>query len=476
MPDPFADALGEAQFAETDWDESGSTQQHDPGRGLEAVIEPEQTVMLGEEGTTYLPGGEAVADALKLGRRRAAGRWGRLLERLLGRRDQFPPEERMAAVFALVVGAGAAIGVPANLALKMDTELVILCAVYAPLGFGLYAALRLRRLPSRFIPAAMFLLTASFITHYWLRFDGASGGAPISAFVFAVLPAVVARGWRRLAVLGGFGLLGAVLFALELAWPAAIRHTYLNVAQRKADIAATWLLCFVILGVIVLVLSRAYADLVEQVEQARERTEFLLNNVMPAPVVARLRRGERNIADSIDSVTVIFADLAGFTQAASSRRPGQVLALLNQLFSEFDAICQRHGVERIKTIGDAYMAAAGVPTPRPDHAPAAARAALEMMAFARRNPGLMLGGGLRMGLHSGPVVGGVVGIARFAYDLWGDAVNLASRMESHGVVGKVQVSRDTAELLGGAFELEARGEIEVKGRGPITTYFVLRER
>lgn len=205
---------------------------------------------------------------------------------------------------------------------------------------------------------------------------------------------------------------------------------------------------------------------------AREaaRSDALLLNVLPASVADRLKAGERPIADRLEAVTVLFADIAGFTAFASDRNAAEVVEVLGGLFSRFDALCAAHGVEKLKTIGDGYMAVAGAPAGLPDHAGAAARVALGMMeAMAetlRDHPGL----GLRVGLNTGPVVAGVIGTHKFAYDVWGDTVNLASRLESRASPGTIAVSSSTRDALGDRFRVEPLGTAELKGIGAVPVW------
>jgi class 3 adenylate cyclase len=207
------------------------------------------------------------------------------------------------------------------------------------------------------------------------------------------------------------------------------------------------------------------------VDRERARSETLLLNVMPKPIADRLKRDPEAIADHFDAITVVFADIVGFTSLAARLSPQEVVARLDDAFSRLDDIVHRHGLEKIKTIGDQYMAVAGAPVPRKDHAEAAARVALEICAVAHDLGGLTF----RVGVASGPAVAGVIGKSRFSYDLWGDTVNLASRMESHGVPGKIQICEHTRDLLEGQFVLEDRGMIDVKGKGTVHTYFLIGE-
>jgi adenylate cyclase len=211
---------------------------------------------------------------------------------------------------------------------------------------------------------------------------------------------------------------------------------------------------------------------VSRIDAEKARAEGLLHQVLPGPIVRRLKRGQ-HIADHHDAVTVVFADIVGFTPLAAKLSPAELVELLDAIFTAFDAAAVEHGVEKIKTIGDAYMAVAGAPEPCADHAARAAKLALAMrdhVAAIAKQRGIELA--MRIGVHTGEVVAGVIGIQRFAYDLWGDTVNTASRMESHGQPGQVQITGATRDALGAAFTTRERGPIEVKGRGTITTYWL----
>jgi len=213
-------------------------------------------------------------------------------------------------------------------------------------------------------------------------------------------------------------------------------------------------------------------------EHEYERSEKLLTNILPLPVSARLKaEGHGVIADRYDEASVLFADMAGFTERASDTAPEDLVQFLNRVYSALDQLVERHGLEKIKTTGDAYMVVSGVPVARPDHAKALADLALEMREVAaewRDARGRTVP--VRIGIGSGPVVAGVVGTRKFFYDVWGDAVNVASRMETTGSPGNIQVSQETYERLKNDFVLEARGEIEVKGKGKIPTWFLLARK
>ncbi len=227
--------------------------------------------------------------------------------------------------------------------------------------------------------------------------------------------------------------------------------------------------------------SEHLEDLVTQrtaeLTSEKATSERLLLNVLPLPIADRLKAGETLIVDRFDAVSVMFADIVGFTTMSAKTSPEKLVTMLNSLFRSFDDLAERHGIEKIKTIGDAYMAVAGVPEPIADHAVAMAHMAVDMLeavhGYARAN-GIELD--IRIGIHSGSVVAGVIGTKKFIYDLWGDTVNTASRMESHGVPGRVQVSEFTAKALGDQFELEDRGTVDIKGKGQMHTYLLVTQR
>jgi class 3 adenylate cyclase/CheY-like chemotaxis protein len=212
---------------------------------------------------------------------------------------------------------------------------------------------------------------------------------------------------------------------------------------------------------------------VERIELERQRHETLLRNILPGQIVTRLNNGEVVIADRVEEATILFADLVGFTAVASRVTPAVLVDNLNRIFSAFDDLCRRSGIEKIKTIGDAYMAAAGLPVPRPDHADAIADFALAMLDTLKAvNATIDVPFQIRIGIHTGPVVAGVIGSHRFLYDIWGDAVNLASRLESHSLPGRIHVSPQTSELLASRYELEHRGLINLRGIGKVSTRFL----
>ncbi len=215
----------------------------------------------------------------------------------------------------------------------------------------------------------------------------------------------------------------------------------------------------------------------QKLEAERKRTEELLLNILPQPIAERLMYEQKTIADQFAAATVLFADVVGFTQLSSRISATELVVLLNKLFSVFDELAEKHGVEKIKTIGDAYMVVAGLPMPRNDHAEAIANLSLDMQqAVARFNVEQNHSFSIRIGINTGPVVAGVIGLKRFIYDLWGDTVNVASRMESQGLAGVIQVSEATYECLKEQYLFEKRGVIYVKGKGEMTTYLLTGKR
>ena len=215
----------------------------------------------------------------------------------------------------------------------------------------------------------------------------------------------------------------------------------------------------------------------ELLQIEKDKSENLLLNILPKAVADRLKQGEQTIANGHATVTVLFADLVGFTELARRTSPADLVSLLNAIFTAFDLLVEKHQLEKIKTIGDSYMLAGGIPLHRADHAQAVADIALEMiqtLASLNAEKGTHLR--VRIGINTGPIVAGVIGKRKFTYDLWGDTVNLASRMESSGVPGLVHVSESTFEALKAEFDLEERGITQVKGIGEVRTYFLKGRR
>ena len=292
--------------------------------------------------------------------------------------------------------------------------------------------------------------------------------APLGALLFAGIAEAVPWFLAFAAITVGIGIADP-----HLPSKAAILGQPLIVSFFVLNITGVTLTCFLMLRYFVGERERA----LDALDREHARSEALLLNVLPPSIATRLKASPDVIADAFPDVTVLFADIVNFTPLAGKMAPDELVRLLDKLFSEFDALAEQHGLEKIKTIGDAYMVAGGLPLERPDHARAVAEMALGMNeAVAANGSAMGEGFALRIGMDTGPVVAGVIGRKKFIYDLWGDTVNTASRMESHGLPGRIHVTARTYERLRAGYEFESRGEIEIKGKGPMTTYFLVGRR
>jgi adenylate cyclase len=265
-------------------------------------------------------------------------------------------------------------------------------------------------------------------------------------------------------------LLWIVGFAVLLI-VSAVLQPYLVPADLP-EAFVTWF--FVLnLGTVIAIVFALLYHFVGQRNFFQQRSEMLLLNILPKEISETLKANPRTIADQYNAASILFADVVGFTPMATEMTPLELVDLLNQVFQCFDGFVENYGLEKIKTIGDCYMVASGVPRPRPDHASALVDLAIDMQAAVaeRQFAGRRLS--FRIGINSGPVVAGVIGRKKFSYDLWGEAVNLASRMESHGRSRYIQITRNTYELIKNAFECEAMGIIEVKGAGEVEVWHVI---
>jgi class 3 adenylate cyclase len=326
------------------------------------------------------------------------------------------------------------------------------------LAYGLGLTIAALALARRRWPLAVLALSAAMLQlYYQLGYPGIFPAVPLSV-ALATAWAAGHRGWALL-VAAWYGA-GPVIFRVW-ADPEPLSQVLNDSVPDLALLTA------------VLLLGEAVRTR-QALALEQQRSERLLLNVLPAPIAARLKAGEGVIADAFPEVTVLFADIVDFTRRSRRIGPAQVVATLNELFSAFDALAQRHGLEKIKTIGDAYMVAGGLPTPRPDHAQAIAEMALAMQAeVARRADPSGRPLQLRVGIDTGPVEAGVIGTSKFSYDLWGDTVNTASRMESHGVAGCIQVTARTYQRLRDGYRFQPRGRIPVRGMGEMDTWFLL---
>ena len=285
-----------------------------------------------------------------------------------------------------------------------------------------------------------------------------SGGIFLFGITFVVASTLLAG--RRVGLI--FGLVtGATAVAFGFMEQA------LQASRESPNPAMTTIFFVVVLVGSINLLPPLVAYFMGRLRHERERAEKLLLNVLPARVAAELKERGRTTARHYDQISVLFADIVGFTPLAATMEPEEVVDRLNGVFSHFDELAEKHGVEKIRTIGDSYMVAAGVPTPRVDHAHALAALALEMMAYADEGPL-----SFRVGINSGPVVAGVIGTTKFQYDIWGDTVNTAARMESHGETGRIQISDLTRELIKHEFQTTPRGDVEIKGKGTLMTWWL----
>jgi guanylate cyclase len=292
--------------------------------------------------------------------------------------------------------------------------------------------------------------------------------APLGALVFSEVRSAVRWYLAWAVVFLASGFLGEALGAIPPPIPRAFTTTMLAL-----NITVGGALVFMLLAVF----AQERRDALAALRSEQAKSESLLLNILPQSIADRLKVSAQPIADQLSSASILFADVVDFTPLAERLSPAEVVGILDNLFSRFDLLVERYGLEKIKTIGDAYMAAAGVPTPRPDHARAIALMAIDMLETMGSDTDLgRLGLELRVGINSGPVVAGVIGRRRFSYDLWGDAVNTASRMESQGTPGRIQITNATRELLGPEFEYEPRGTVQVKGKGELETWYLLGRR
>jgi adenylate cyclase len=322
--------------------------------------------------------------------------------------------------------------------------------------------------------APLALLTVAYLSMTFLCWHFGTGIGVQFYFVIAAAAAVMVLGIERIglaiaAAAIGVSLVIALQFTVprdagaEPAWFISVGFIVNTIAAGVLAVAIVWY------GL------RQIASAEAAMEQEYARSEALLANILPASIALRLKDRSRSvIADKYDDASILFADIAGYTERASDTSPEELVAFLDNLYTSLDALVTRHGLEKIKTSGDAYIVVSGVPQPHPDHLEALADLALDI---AEAVAGLTDSRGcavpLRIGLANGPLVAGVVGSQRFFYDVWGDAVNVASRMESLAAVGCIQVPQPVYERLSNRFVFEERGDVEVKGKGVMHTWYLV---
>lgn len=324
-------------------------------------------------------------------------------------------------------------------------------------------------------PLVFFAIAYAMITIQCIQLGTGSG----LQFYFVVAAAimVIVLGIEHIVLASMLSALGAAtVILLEFLVPedTGVQPPWAFTTSFTLTVVTAWILVIATLWFALREIRRARLAM----EAEYERSERLLANILPAQIAERLKDPTRAvIADKYDDASILFADIAGYTKRASDTTPSDLVRFLDRLYTDLDALVDRHGLEKVKTSGDSYMVVSGVPQPRPDHLEALACLALDMadaVADLRDPHGRDVP--LRIGLAAGPVVAGVVGARKFFYDVWGDAVNVASRMESTDVEGRIQVPQDVYERLRGTFVLERRGEVDVKGKGPMTTWYLVGRR
>ena len=398
----------------------------------------------------------------------AASRWARRAADLAAKPGARDDDRLASGLFLLVTASGAAAGLLWAVAYALLGRPL---SAAVPGAFAVVAALvgirlvrsrelgRLRELLLLLILLLPAVLQASLGGYV-------KGSAVIMWSFFAPLSALVFFGPRDgWAWLGGFIAVTAVSALVDA--PLAKSISPLPYGAQTA------LFVFNLCGVAAIVtLVLAYFRI--QRDEAMQRSEGLLLNVLPPEIAERLKRQEYPIADRFDDVSVLFADMVGFTERSAAEAPDVTVAVLNEFLSTFDELAQQHGLRPIRTTGDSYLVVGGLPVSRPDHAQAVANMALDMLEGVNRlNQENGWAVRFRIGINSGPAMAAVVGRHRFTYDIWSDTVNTASRMESSGAPGRIQVTEETQSRLSLTHRFECRGQIDVKGKGPMTTYFLI---
>lgn len=365
-----------------------------------------------------------------------------------------------------------------------DLSVLLLLIMFACLAFLTSMSLnsthqfRLARWILSSVPVATLLLSAYFI--------GNGAGLQLYLIVIWTLLFLIytRQEIRTLFLFSMVYWLGFLLIEYRFTEPALGFHFPPDVMAQVygLSITGTFVAVALVVGLFFAEIHRAERRLQEEYE----RSERLLKNILPSSIADRLKQqpamrdnenGNRLIADSVPEATVLFADIVGFTPLSGEMQPDALVRLLNEVFSHFDDIVMRHGLEKIKTIGDAYMLVGGLPDPREGACKAVALASLEMIqALDAVNSKNQFDLELRIGIHCGPLTAGVIGQHKFAYDIWGDTVNIASRLESHGLPGRIQVSKSVFDHLHPEFAFETRGEIEIKGRGRMKTWLLINQK
>jgi len=375
--------------------------------------------------------------------------------------------------------------------IRLQKSLLVLCAIpfmIAGFAWGLMYALFDEPLAGA-IPFSYGVISLFSLIHFGLTHQ-------YHLFRFSQLLLILLLPFLLMVTLGGFingsavvlwGLispLGALLFDeprhalrwllayLGLIFLSGILQPYLGTTNELSSTVVNnfFVINLIAVSVLVFLMVNYFVD---QKNIYQQKSEALLLNILPKEIAAILKHESRTIADHYDEASVMFADMVGFTPLSAELAPVEMVDLLNEIFSYFDSLLDKYNVEKIRTIGDNYMAACGLPLRRPDHAQALVCMALEMREYVAAHT--FLNGrrlNFRIGINSGPMIAGVIGRRKFVYDVWGDAVNVASRMESHGQSGTIQITRTTYELVKDEFICEPRGSVNVKGKGEMEVWFV----
>jgi len=348
----------------------------------------------------------------------------------------------------------------------------IICGLLMLLGIFTFAASR------QFNPHNLYWLLITVLSPLLITL--VLGGFAASGFtiIWALLAPLIALITNR----PQHALFWFLLFVLAL-MTVAIAQPYLRLTNNFPPSLVVTLFVINTMAASALFLFSLYyfvtqnSALIGLLQQEQDKSNALLLNILPKEIAAILRNESRVIADQVDEASVLFADMVNFTPMSATLAPAEMVTLLNEVFSYFDYLVDKHGVEKIRTIGDSYMVASGVPRPRHDHAHVLARLALDIQSYVRSDPTCLSRNlNFRIGINSGPVVAGVIGRRKFQYDLWGDVVNTASRMESHGVPGQVQITLGTYERIKDSFICEPHGVVMVKGKGEMKVWHVISEK
>ncbi len=387
------------------------------------------------------------------------------IDRLIGSARHWSLEHRLFNSFALLNGISNTLGSlnPSSnygwlFVLNLGTGVLFLAYYASSRFFSIYRVL--------YWP---FVLTMeAFLFFNILGNAGSLGGAHYYYIPLVLISTILSRNSRTTLYAALLSVLFTVaVFSVEIYFPQYI-VAYATPQDRFSDVFGQFLFVQILCAATVIILKNHF-------NEERDKSDRLLRNILPNHVADELKRNDRVEPVHYDSATVLFTDMVGFTQYAEKLSPSQLVSELDRCFKSFDNIVRDLGMEKIKTIGDSYMAASGLPVEDPWHAVKAALAALRMQsAMAQESSGHANGTKIRIGLHSGPLVAGVIGSEKFSYDVWGDTVNVASRMESSGAAGRVNVSRATYDLIKDYFECEYRGRLVAKNKGEIEMYFVNR--